>query len=662
MAARGAGGGGGGGGGGRSVSGHHQPFDAAAAETNEVTEGLRELLANLEPLIKSSGSSANLGGMLGYLEENDDEFKRYQLVEWARNHLEASVRALVEEEVGLQCRRTELTPHKMKMVAPAILHKVLRSAEMKDCLARMQMQVADASWEMARDIESEYVKISANALKMNRVTGGAFPSGGDGLMLGATAASVFGGGDFNANQENHFRAGSSASRPFYDRTDSGNDSLGSSWNNSNFVFLQPHQYARLAERLNKFGPPDDKLEALGTLLSTQMADVVGSPSWSSVSEGLQAAVLDQNLNVSSLGRRVYSRLVSNISPFATKEAFVSLLGSVTSVYADKTRAHLLPTAASGVLFKKKFHQNLIQAVELISLVACDLPKYWTRYPEKYVDQMALAFIHFLNHSVVGAGGGGGGGGAGFAKSRSTQQAPLSPLQILSLVDNRARWLKHWLHGNLGRSRFFRHLEALSGGGDGREFPGNLARAVVAVLENRPVEEWTLTRASFRNSAKGKGSVSDSLISYGFFLHSVRVICSMLGYERGSRLIPNGQGWDLVNKGFLGFMVIAALVFYVLCCNIPCLSYYQHFLKHLLTFIHILAHRQRHGAVRLSQRPCFNTGAREGRGLVPDVSGESSTRQMVFGRRNPEETITTIEGLVQGRRVGGRLEAVSGKSG
>ena len=551
--------GGGGGGGGRAVSGHqHQP-PAGDAETSEITEGLRELLANLEPLIKSSGSSANLSGMLGYLEESDDEFKRYHFVEWVRNHLEASVRALVEEEVRLQCRRTELTPHKMKMVAPAILHKVLESAEMKDCLARMQMQVADASWDMARDIESEYVKISAKALKMGRVAG-AFPSGGgsDGLMLGATAASVFGGGlgggDFNANQENHFRVGSSASqRPFYDRTDSGNDSLGSSWNNSNFVFLQPHQHARLAERLNKFGPPDDKLEALGTLLSTQLVDVVGSPSWPSVSEGLQAAILDQNFDVSCLGRRVYSRLASNLSPFATKEAFVSLLGSVTSVYADKTRAHLLPTAASGVLFKKKFHQNLVQAVRLISQVACDLPKYWTRYPEKYVDQMTLAFIHFLNHSVVG-----GGGGTGIGKSKSTQQVPLSPIQILSLVDNRARWLRHWLHGNLGRSRFFRHLEALSGG-DGREFPGNLARAVVAVLENRPVEEWTLTRSSFRNSAKGKGNVSDSLISYGFFLHSVRVICSILQYEHGSRLIPNGQVWNLFNS--VCFMVIDVYPFH-----------------------------------------------------------------------------------------------------
>ena len=516
-------------GGGRASRQH---LGADTAEADELTEGLRELLANLEPLIKTSGSSANLGGMLGYLEEHDDEFKCYRVVEWVRRRLEATVRAQVEEEVGLQCRQTELTPHKMKLVAPAILHKVLQSDETKECLARMQEQVANASWEMARNIEAEYVKISANALKLG--SGGGI---GDGLVLGATAASVF--GEVHNADERHFRAGSAASRPFYDRTDSGNDSLGSTWNNSNFVFLQPHQYAKLAERLNKFGPPDDKLEALGTLLSTQLVDVVGSPSWPSISEGLQAAILDQNVSVSSLGRKVYSRLVGNITPFATKEAFVSLLGSLTAVYADKTRAHLLPTTASGVMFKKKLHLNLVQAVKLISQVACDLPRHWTRYPEKYVDQMILAFIKFLNIS-------GGGVGAAAVKGKSSQQAPLSPVHILALVDNKARWLRHWLHGNLGRSRFFRQLEALSGEGgvaDGREFPGNLARVVVATLENKPVEEWTLTRSAFRSSAKGKGSVSDSLISYGFFLHSVRVVCSILAFERGSRLILSGQERD-----------------------------------------------------------------------------------------------------------------------
>ena len=41
------------------------------------------------------------------------------------------------------------------------------------------------------------------------------------------------------------------------------------------------------------------------------------------------------------------------------------------------------------------------------------------------------------------------------------------------------------------------------------------------------------------------------------------------------------------------------------------------------------------------------------------SGENSAGQMVFGRRDGGETRATFEGLVQGCRVRGRLEAVSG---
>ena len=82
-------------------------------------------------------------------------------------------------------------------------------------------------------------------------------------------------------------------------------------------------------------------------------------------------------------------------------------------------------------------------------------------------------------------------------------------------------------------------------------------------------------------------------------------------------------------------------------------------KLMLTLAHLLARRQRHGSVRLSQRPCFDEGAREGGGFLLGESGENSAGQMVFGRRDGGETRATFEGLVQGCRVRGRLEAVSG---
>ena len=67
-----------------------------------VRQGLRQLLVRLDPLIRASGSfssSANLRGMLSFLEEADEEFDRLRLVRWARRQ----VREAVGEAVGREC-------------------------------------------------------------------------------------------------------------------------------------------------------------------------------------------------------------------------------------------------------------------------------------------------------------------------------------------------------------------------------------------------------------------------------------------------------------------------------------------------------------------------------------------------------------------------------
>ena len=43
------------------------------------------------------------------------------------------------------------------------------------------------------------------------------------------------------------------------------------------------------------------------------------------------------------------------------------------------------------------------------------------------------------------------------KSRGGQKI-LSPIHLISLVDPKAKWLKAWLHGNIGRQMFFLLVE------------------------------------------------------------------------------------------------------------------------------------------------------------------------------------------------------------
>ena len=98
----------------------------------KVKSGIRECLVRLEPAISAYKRPPNLETALGFLEEVDeagggqDAFRT-----WLRSSIEASLRKQVRDEVQLQCRETSLTPEKMKMVAPAILSKILETSEMK---------------------------------------------------------------------------------------------------------------------------------------------------------------------------------------------------------------------------------------------------------------------------------------------------------------------------------------------------------------------------------------------------------------------------------------------------------------------------------------------------------------------------------------------------
>ena len=115
-----------------------QKFD----DHEDVKTGIREVLLRLEPLVKVSAGNAPLESMMGFLEELDDtSFEKYLLVRHIKSKLRSSLLDLVQSEVQLQCRDTQLTPEKMKIVAPAILSKLMTSQEMEECMNSMQDEI-----------------------------------------------------------------------------------------------------------------------------------------------------------------------------------------------------------------------------------------------------------------------------------------------------------------------------------------------------------------------------------------------------------------------------------------------------------------------------------------------------------------------------------------
>ena len=228
-----------------------QRFD----DNEDIKSGIREILLRLEPLVKVSGGNAPLESMMSFLEELDDSsFEKYLLVRHIKSKLRSSLLELVQSEVQLQCRDTQLTPEKMKIVAPAILSKLVTSQEMEECMGSLQEEIGDAASEMCLNFDRELVLMSQLR---------------------------------NTQQQ----------QPPSRNSSSLSDSLSSTWNQAGFIFIQPNQYVKLADKLNPYRASEDRIEALNTLLVSQVSECISAPSWMAIREGLQAALLDTNAAV-----------------------------------------------------------------------------------------------------------------------------------------------------------------------------------------------------------------------------------------------------------------------------------------------------------------------------------------------------------------------------
>ena len=171
------------------------------------------------------------------------------LVRHIKSRLKTSLWELVQAEVQLQCRDTQLTPEKMKMVAPAILSKLMTSSEMDDCLDTLNTDMGEAVSDMCVNFDRELVLMS------------------------------------------QLRDKSQNDRPGSRNSSGLSDSLSSTWNQGGFIFIQPNQYAKLADKLNPYRSAEDRIEALNTLVASQVGECVGSASWYAIREGLQAALI-----------------------------------------------------------------------------------------------------------------------------------------------------------------------------------------------------------------------------------------------------------------------------------------------------------------------------------------------------------------------------------
>ena len=154
-------------------------------------EDIKEILFYLDPLIRSSGAQANAETLMS-LQETDGGWGQYRLASVLRTRLKEAMMDVIRQEVRGVLGGEALSAESMQDLAPGLLQKIMEGDRWRELVIRLRQEVASCSSEVADSIRGEGGDLDKIALK-------------------------------SPVQPQH----------------SGPEGLGSTWNQANFIFMQP---------------------------------------------------------------------------------------------------------------------------------------------------------------------------------------------------------------------------------------------------------------------------------------------------------------------------------------------------------------------------------------------------------------------------------------
>ena len=415
-------------------------------------EDIKEILFYLDPLIRSSGAQANAETLMRSLQETDGGWGQYRLASVLRTRLKEAMMDVIRQEVRGVLGEEALSAESMQDLAPGLLQKIMEGDRWRELVIRLRQEVASCSSEVADSIRREGGDLDKIALK-------------------------------SPMQPQH----------------SGPEGLGSTWNQANFIFMQPEQLRLLSGQIGGCEAKEVRVQALNTLLLSQVADVVASEQWPGIKLGFRRCLSDPDPSVSYLALKFHSRLATSGSHFAVKEGFVNLLTTLTSWYTDRK---IVSALSSSVLSaEQSIHMAYLNILSLIVKIAKSLPKSWIRFPQRYVEEMIETMLELL-----------------FVQSNGHY----SPMDMISMVDYEATWLRDWLHGKIARTIFIKNVKRSS------SFITNLVNSVSNYPKSFQNMEGEIKSLKMSNFTQ----MSRSVIEYVSLLHKISFLGRLFSFQQG----------------------------------------------------------------------------------------------------------------------------------
>ncbi|KAK2192197.1 hypothetical protein NP493_37g10001 [Ridgeia piscesae] len=449
----------------------------------ELVASLKQLVISFCPYIKESGSVEQAEDSIVHMEENNENFHRYEFVKRLRTKIEGDLGKLIDAEIADHSISPSEISTGQELAINKIIDKVIKSNEYNDLRQSLKENVVEACDTLLRNFEQEFASVSSN-------------KGTSGHSLHQKMDIVF-----HSDEE---------------------WSLGdSSLNQSAFMFMNTDQYKLIADSLDKKKPNDKRREAMKSLQQIAATDVQNCEVWLLIKQHLQDALVDPDQELWTQSLRFLAKGLSTNNS-CTKEIYTTLVEFLTMQFQSVNKANI-PKVSDGLDTTTLDHEKLLKAFRLMNEFQHHIPQFWVRYPERFLDEILESTMTLL----------------GAHQSPSVNASPhMTPVHFLALIDPIASWFTKWMHGHYSRAPLLKVLSRH------RIIVDSAVRTCLDYTGMRKIPFTMLsevaevnTSGSTGGSTKNRSTYVGHELEYINFIHSLYMVGRLLMHKHGREFFP-----------------------------------------------------------------------------------------------------------------------------
>ncbi|CAF0787645.1 unnamed protein product, partial [Brachionus calyciflorus] len=453
------------------------------AQNERIRNGLRKMIKSFDNYIKEASDFEQLEDNLKHMEETDENFHRYDLVELIRDKIETNLGDSIERNVNDAFANMKFDGDidLQNRVAQKICQDIIKTKEVAEFKASLKQNILKANDFLTKNFYANFIENNTEEATLDN----------ENKSLTLTY-------DFDFSSPDN------------------------SMNHNSFVFFTSEQFPQIARNLDPNKSDQLRLRAIQQLLAIPASDPQAADHWVDIRKYLNYAFTDPNEQIAELCLKLHSRTLASSHYKVSIEIYKNLIEHLSEYFQDKKLENRM--FKSNINMLSTDNEFMLKLFRLINDNQKDVSLKWARYPDTFIEIIideTLKFLSLGSHIKFGS--------------------LVTPVHYLALLDIQANWFSKWMHGHESRKvlltsikkhQTFIHAAILSL----ISFSANNSKKPEVTNSSRSERKKSIS--SMASSVIAKRTIyKKSEIEYAHFVHSLNIIKKILCFKNGRQLFP-----------------------------------------------------------------------------------------------------------------------------